>query len=44
MYTPSLEALLETELLSSTIARMTDDHKEGIAAFAEKRRPEFKGR
>jgi 2-(1,2-epoxy-1,2-dihydrophenyl)acetyl-CoA isomerase len=44
MYTPSLEALLETELLSSTIARLTDDHKEGIAAFAEKRKPEFRGR
>jgi 2-(1,2-epoxy-1,2-dihydrophenyl)acetyl-CoA isomerase len=44
MYTPSLEALLETELLSSTIARLTDDHKEGLAAFAEKRKPDFKGR
>jgi 2-(1,2-epoxy-1,2-dihydrophenyl)acetyl-CoA isomerase len=44
MYTPSLEALLETELMSSTIARMTDDHKEGLAAFAQKRKPEFKGR
>lgn len=43
MYTPSLEALLETELLSSTIARLTDDHREGITAFAEKRKPEFKG-
>ena len=44
MYTPSLEALLETEILSSAIARLTDDHKEGIAAFAEKRKPKFKGR
>jgi 2-(1,2-epoxy-1,2-dihydrophenyl)acetyl-CoA isomerase len=44
MYTPSLEALLETEILSSSIARLTDDHKEGIAAFAEKRKPKFKGR
>jgi 2-(1,2-epoxy-1,2-dihydrophenyl)acetyl-CoA isomerase len=44
MYTPSLEALLETELLNSTIARLTDDHKEGITAFAEKRTPEFRGR
>jgi 2-(1,2-epoxy-1,2-dihydrophenyl)acetyl-CoA isomerase len=44
MYTPSLEALLETEVMSSTIARLTDDHKEGIMAFAEKRKPEFKGR
>lgn len=44
MYTPSLEALLETEIMSSTIARLTDDHKEGITAFAEKRKPDFKGR
>jgi 2-(1,2-epoxy-1,2-dihydrophenyl)acetyl-CoA isomerase len=44
MYTPSLEALLETEILSSAIARLSDDHKEGIAAFAEKRKPKFKGR
>jgi 2-(1,2-epoxy-1,2-dihydrophenyl)acetyl-CoA isomerase len=44
MYTPSLEALLETELLSSSIARLTEDHQEGIKAFAEKRKPNFKGR
>jgi 2-(1,2-epoxy-1,2-dihydrophenyl)acetyl-CoA isomerase len=44
MYTPSLEALLETEIMSSTIARLTEDHREGIAAFAEKRKPSFKGR
>jgi 2-(1,2-epoxy-1,2-dihydrophenyl)acetyl-CoA isomerase len=44
MYTPSLEALLETEIMSSTIARLSDDHKEGLAAFAEKRKPLFKGR
>jgi 2-(1,2-epoxy-1,2-dihydrophenyl)acetyl-CoA isomerase len=44
MYTPSLEALLETEIMSSTITRLTEDHREGIAAFAEKRKPSFKGR
>ena len=44
MYTPSLEALLETEIMGSTIARLTEDHQEGIAAFAEKRKPSFKGR
>lgn len=44
MYTPSLEALLETELLSQATARLTEDHKEGLAAFAEKRKPEFRGR
>jgi 2-(1,2-epoxy-1,2-dihydrophenyl)acetyl-CoA isomerase len=44
MYVPSLEALLETEIMGSTMARLSDDHKEGITAFAEKRRPNFKGR
>jgi 2-(1,2-epoxy-1,2-dihydrophenyl)acetyl-CoA isomerase len=44
MYAPSLEALLEIEIMSSTIARLTEDHKEGITAFAEKRKPSFKGR
>jgi 2-(1,2-epoxy-1,2-dihydrophenyl)acetyl-CoA isomerase len=44
MYAPSLEALLETEIMSSTMARLTEDHKEGITAFAEKRKPSFKGR
>ncbi len=44
MYTPSLETLLETEILSSAIARLTDDHTEGIKAFVEKRKPQFKGR
>ena len=44
MYTPSLEALLETEILSFAIERLTEDHKEGVAAFAEKRKPKFKGR
>jgi hypothetical protein len=43
MYTPSPEALLETEILSSAIARLTDD-QEGVAAFAEKLKPKFKGR
>jgi 2-(1,2-epoxy-1,2-dihydrophenyl)acetyl-CoA isomerase len=44
MYMPSLEALLETEILTSTIARLTEDHQEGIKAFAEKRKPHFRGR
>jgi 2-(1,2-epoxy-1,2-dihydrophenyl)acetyl-CoA isomerase len=43
-YTPALEALLETELLSYSLARMTDDHREGLAAFREKRQPRFVGR
>ncbi|HYH41081.1 MAG TPA: enoyl-CoA hydratase [Burkholderiales bacterium] len=44
MYTPSLEALLDNEILVSTIAKLTHDHQEGIKAFAEKRKPQFKGR
>ncbi|MGZ8210488.1 MAG: enoyl-CoA hydratase/isomerase family protein [Burkholderiales bacterium] len=44
MYTPSLEALLETELLTQALARLSDDHKEGVTAFKEKRKAQFKGR
>lgn len=44
MYTPSLEALLDIELLSQSIARMTDDHREGVTAFKEKRKSKFAGR
>ena len=44
MYTPSLEALLETEIMGSTMARLSQDHQEGLAAFAEKRKANFKGR
>jgi 2-(1,2-epoxy-1,2-dihydrophenyl)acetyl-CoA isomerase len=44
MYTPSLEALLEMETLSQSLARLTEDHREGVAAFREKRKPKFVGR
>jgi 2-(1,2-epoxy-1,2-dihydrophenyl)acetyl-CoA isomerase len=44
MYTPSLEALLETELLSHGLVRLTEDHREGVTAFKEKRKPKFVGR
>jgi len=44
MYTPTLEQLLEMELLAVCGARLTHDHKEGIAAFKEKRKPKFEGR
>lgn len=44
LYSPTLETLLETEKFASTITRLTDDHKEAVAAFKEKRPPKFTGR
>ena len=44
MYTPNLEAHLEQENLCQAIAKLTDDHVEGVAAFKEKRAAVFKGR
>jgi len=44
MYVPTLEMLLEMENLAVCGARLTEDHKEGIAAFREKRAPKFTGR
>ena len=43
MYVPTLEMLLETENLAVCGARLTHDHKEGVAAFKEKRPPKFRG-
>jgi len=44
MYVPTLEQLLEMEVLAICGARMTHDHVEGITAFKEKRKPQFKGK
>ena len=39
-----LDALLEYEAMIQEIASQTDDHREGIAAFLEKRKANFKGK
>ncbi len=44
MYVPTLEQLLEMEVLAICGARMTHDHVEGVTAFKEKRKPQFKGK
>ncbi len=44
MYTPTLEQLLELEVMAISGARMTHDHVEGVTAFKEKRKPKFTGK
>jgi 2-(1,2-epoxy-1,2-dihydrophenyl)acetyl-CoA isomerase len=39
-----LEELLEYEVYAQEIAGATADHKEGLAAFSEKRPPEYIGK
>ena len=44
MYQPTLEAYLDAEAWAQGLTLMTEDHKEGVKAFFEKRKPEFRGR
>ncbi len=41
--TSDLDALLDYEAMIQEIASQTEDHKEGVAAFIEKRTPRFRG-
>lgn len=40
----TIEEMSELEAFGQAVAMSSDDHREGIAAFAERRKPEFKGR
>lgn len=40
---PSLETVLEIESYAASVARSSSDHREGVAAFREKRKPNFTG-
>ncbi|HOB86444.1 MAG TPA: enoyl-CoA hydratase [Bacillota bacterium] len=40
----SLEQVMELEIYAQSLCFQTEDHKEGVIAFLEKRKPVFKGR
>lgn len=40
---PSLETVLEIESYAASVARSSADHREGVTAFREKRKPSFTG-
>ncbi|MDW7740126.1 MAG: enoyl-CoA hydratase [Bacillota bacterium] len=40
----SLEAVMELEIYAQSFCFQTEDHREGVIAFLEKRKPEFKGK
>ena len=43
-YESGLETCFEEEALAQTLVAESEDMQEGVRAFAEKRKPEFKGR
>ena len=43
MYQPDLETLLDAESWAQGLALLTDDHREGVRAFFDKRKPQFTG-
>ncbi len=40
----SLDAVMELEIYAQSICFQTEDHREGVLAFLEKRKPDFKGK
>lgn len=40
---PSLDTVLEIESYAASVARASQDHREGVTAFREKRKPNFTG-
>ncbi|MGE7764273.1 enoyl-CoA hydratase/isomerase family protein [Peribacillus sp. NPDC096540] len=42
-FTATLDEMLEQERITQTLMASTEDHLEGVAAFKEKRKPEFTG-
>jgi len=41
--TTSFDTFLEAEFAMPPLMQLTQDHEEGVAAFRERRRPEFRG-